>query len=190
VRTRHAAVGEKAGRIAIETGSYDEAWNYGSFSISKGFSTEREFAGEVASEEVEIVALDKDPVLAPLERLDLLKIDAEGHELGVLKGAKGLIRKFQPAVFVEPGSNENVDHLRDAMGKLGYRGYWFAGRRFGPDDDFTPKPGTEHHDVNLLFLPKDAPSFGLRPLTGSVDLDPPGVRIYARFGPAQETKSP
>jgi FkbM family methyltransferase len=76
VRTRHAAVGAEAGRIAIQTGSYDEAWNYGSFSLSRGFSTEGEFAGAVASEMVDIVALDSDPALDHLTRLDLLKIDA------------------------------------------------------------------------------------------------------------------
>ena len=187
VRTRHAAVGDKVGRIQIETGDYDEAWNYGSFSISKGFSNENQYAGPVASEDVELTALDKDPALARLERLDLLKIDAEGHELAVLTGAKELIKKFQPTVFVEPGTRDNVDALRDMMGKLGYQGYWFAGRRYGPDDNFTPQPGALYYDVNLLFRPTGAPDFGLQPLTGSSDLDPPGVPIYVTFGPSKES---
>ncbi|MGE3691008.1 MAG: FkbM family methyltransferase [Novosphingobium sp.] len=185
VRTRHAAVGEKAGRIAIETGSYDQAWNYGSFSITKGFSNEGRFGGEVASEEVEIAALDSDPALAHLERLDLLKVDAEGHELAVLKGAKGLIKRFQPSVFVEPSSRESVDSLKAMMGKLGYRGYWFAGQRYGPDDRFAPQPGSSHHDVNLLFRPEGDTGFGLPELTGGMDLDPPGVPILASFGPGK-----
>lgn len=182
VRTRHAAVGEKSGRITIQTGAYDQPWNYGSFSIDKGFSTEGQFAGKVESEEVDMVALDKDPALAQLERLDLLKIDAEGHELAVLKGARKLIKQFQPAVFVEPGSRDNIDLLRDMMGKLGYEGYWFAGRRYGPDDQFDAEPGGGHYDVNLLFRPKGAHAFDFKPLTGSGDLDGKGVPVFESFG--------
>lgn len=36
-----------------------------------------------------------------LTRLDLIKIDVEGHELSVLDGAVGTIRKFNPIIFME-----------------------------------------------------------------------------------------
>ncbi|MEP6869349.1 MAG: FkbM family methyltransferase [Novosphingobium sp.] len=182
VRTRHAAAGEENGRIEIQTGDYDAAWNYGSFSISKGFSTENDFAGPIASEMVEIVALDKDPALADLAALNLLKIDAEGHELGVLKGAKALIAKYRPNVFVEPGSLENVDALRDLMQAQGYRGFWFVGQRYGPDDDFIPAEGSSHHDINLVFLPEGAPPLDLPPLVSSQDLVK-GIPILTAYGP-------
>jgi FkbM family methyltransferase len=181
VRTRHAAVGESNGRIEIQTGDYDAAWNYGSFSISKGFSTENSFGGPVASEMVEIVALDNDPALADLTALNLLKIDAEGHEVGVLKGAKNLIARHRPNIFVEPGSLENVDTLRDLMAAQGYRGFWFVGRRFGPDDDFVPAEGSSHHDINLVFLPDGASAPDLPPLVSSQDLVD-GIAILTAYG--------
>ena len=36
-----------------------------------------------------------------IKKLDLIKIDAEGHEVNVLKGAKELIKKFKPLILTE-----------------------------------------------------------------------------------------
>jgi hypothetical protein len=67
------------------------------------------------------------------------------------------------------------------MAGLDYRGYWFAGRRFGPDGEVNPHPGARDHDLNLLFRPNGAPSFNLPPLGGAADLDA-GVPILVSFG--------
>lgn len=181
VTTRHAAVGDSNGRIAIQTGDYDQPWNYGSFSVSTGFSNEGAYAGQTRTERVEIVALDDDPALEGLSRLDLLKIDAEGHEQAVIAGARALIARHRPDVFVEPGKKENVDSLRDAMQALGYRGYWFVGRRFGPDDNAPADMDNTHHDVNLVFRHADAAPLNLQPLVSGEDLTA-GIPILIRFG--------
>ena len=34
-------------------------------------------------------------------KLDLIKIDAEGHEIPILKGAKEIIKKFKPLILTE-----------------------------------------------------------------------------------------
>jgi len=183
VTTRRAAVGEKNGRIVIETGDYDQPWNYGSFSVSTGFSNEGQFAGPVKTEMVDIVALDRDPALERLTELHLLKIDAEGHELAVIAGAKKLIARHKPDAFVEPGGIENVDKLRDTMRKLGYQGFWFIGRRFGPNDNAPPTMDNSHHDVNLVFRPLQAVPLNLPLLKGAADLDS-GIPILVGFGPS------
>jgi FkbM family methyltransferase len=180
VRTRHAAAGEAAGRIPIQTSNYDAPWNYGSFSISKGFSSEGDFTDPVNSEMVEIVALDEDPALDHLQSLNFLKIDAEGHELGVLRGAEHLIVRHRPDIFVEPGSTENVDAIIEFMKPHGYSGYWFVGRRFGPDEDFETKPGSIHHDVNLVFRPDGAPPLHLPALISASQL-PRGIPVLTSF---------
>ncbi len=165
----------------IETGEYDQPWNYGSFSVSTGFSNEGQFSGPVKTEMVDIVTLDKDPTLDGLSALHLLKIDAEGHELAVISGAKKLIARHQPNVFVEPGGKQNIDKLRDAMHKLGYHGYWFIGRRYGPNDDAPPHLNNSHHDINLVFRPKSAPPLNLPVLNSAADLDP-GIPILVSYG--------
>jgi Methyltransferase FkbM domain len=42
-----------------------------------------------------------DDVLGDIQRLDFIKIDVEGAELEVLKGAQELIKKFDPKIMVE-----------------------------------------------------------------------------------------
>lgn len=57
--------------------------------------------GEVATTEVEVTTLDAFVAQAGLERVDLLKIDVQGHELEVLSGARETIDRHRPAAFVE-----------------------------------------------------------------------------------------
>ena len=169
VETRRAAVGNTTGRIEIECGTYDDAWNYGSFSINRGFSTEGAYAGPVQTDWVDIVTLDDDPAIAPLERVDLLKIDAEGHELDVLAGASGLISRHRPNIFVEPGGVDRIDTLADAIRAFGYRGYWFISSRYTRTDP-RPDPEVQDYDINLVFVPEERPELGLRPLGLAAEL--------------------
>lgn len=48
---------------------------------------------------VGITTLDKQ--LGHLENIDLVKIDVEGFEMNVLKGAKNILEKYHPCLFVE-----------------------------------------------------------------------------------------
>jgi FkbM family methyltransferase len=54
---------------------------------------------ETAGEVVEVVTLDDWGI--SLSRLDFLKIDVEGFELEVLRGAERLLSRFRPAVLCE-----------------------------------------------------------------------------------------
>ena len=48
---------------------------------------------------INIISLDNK--FSKIKKLDLIKIDAEGHEVSVLKGAKELIKKFKPLILTE-----------------------------------------------------------------------------------------
>jgi hypothetical protein len=51
-----------------------------------------------------------------IKRLDLIKIDAEGHEVPILKGADQLIKKFKPMILTEFDVNNKqqiIDLLPD-----------------------------------------------------------------------------
>ncbi|MFN6214487.1 MAG: FkbM family methyltransferase, partial [Microcystis sp.] len=61
-----------------------------------------------------------------LERVDLLKIDAEGHELPVLEGSQLLIERFSPIILYEniagnQGSNLAVARWLEGKGYRLYR---------------------------------------------------------------------
>jgi FkbM family methyltransferase len=63
-----------------------------------------------------------------------VKIDVEGHEAAVLRGARGLICRARPALFVEvigdlddPRSESRA--MATCLAAEGYRAYWFDGTR-------------------------------------------------------------
>ncbi len=65
-------------------------------------------AGETAST-VRSVTLDGFIGAAGLDRLDLVKIDVEGHERAVLDGARATIARFHPAIVLETGHENAAD---------------------------------------------------------------------------------
>ncbi len=58
---------------------------------------------------VQVCRMDQSPPVNKLDKIDLIKIDVEGYELQVLKGAEGLLLKHKPILFVELDD----DNLRD-----------------------------------------------------------------------------
>lgn len=63
-------------------------YNIGSTSITK--STD----GKIITKTLDSINLDTD-------RIDLIKIDVEGHEVNVLKGANETIKKYHPMIMIE-----------------------------------------------------------------------------------------
>lgn len=74
--------------------------------------------------EVQVSTVDEVVSEYGIQRLDLLKIDVEGAELEVLKGANETIRDFRPAAFLEVnhlerfGASESA--VRDYLSPFGY----------------------------------------------------------------------
>ncbi len=85
----------------------------------------------------------------PCRRLDdfglgpvgVVKIDVEGHELAVLRGAESLIERDRPNLFIEaedrhrPGA---VASIREFLEHRGYRGFMLWRRRVRPIEEFDP----------------------------------------------------
>lgn len=184
VQVRHMAVGDRCGRIAIATSSYDQPWNYGSFSVEGGFNVEGKYASATTLDHVDIVALDQDPVLRDLACIDLLKIDAEGFEPNVLAGARELIGRHRPYVFAEANNAAVVDTIIAEMATHDYVGHWFATYRFRNDNYNGSTKGNAACDTNIIFSPRDR-GFPwrdtLRQVTAFGDVAN-GIPILARYG--------
>jgi FkbM family methyltransferase len=58
---------------------------------------------EISSSGIPAITLDSFVEDTNLEKVDLIKIDTDGNELEVLKGAENIIRKFRPSIIFEIG---------------------------------------------------------------------------------------
>ena len=117
-----AAVGDRNGVVSFENNN------------ESGHITSK--PGE-ATAEVECVTLDR---VLPDRHLDVLKIDVEGYEEKVLRGAKDLLRDAarKPRVIyieVHPYAWRDVgttsDSLLNFLGEYGYEAFTIAGERVG-----------------------------------------------------------
>jgi len=105
-----------------------------------------------------------------LEQLALLKIDAEGVDIQVLKGANKTIERLQPFIFIEvniayPENNEAIiAYLR----KLNYQLYWLASHREQELNFFKHKVESNGGDLNILAFPPHVNKHGLMALLSPV----------------------
>jgi len=108
-----------------------------------GLTTGREHPLHVgtphSTEGVPSITLDEFASSRNLDGLDLVKIDTDGHELGVLRGARETIRKFRPLVIFEAGL-----YLMEERGVafLDYAAY-FGGLDYSLFDAKTERPVSE-----------------------------------------------
>lgn len=155
VFAHHLALGNSSGVIEIACTDYSTPWNYGSFSIDRGFNTEGVFRGAEWRESVGIAKLDQVHLTTTLDSVALLKIDVEGLEIDVLNGASGLISKHKPILFVENNKEQNGDELIAKIREFGYECYWYCAERFRPDNYNSISWKLPGADVNMVCFPKD-----------------------------------
>ncbi|WP_078612581.1 FkbM family methyltransferase [Streptomyces canus] len=106
-------------------------------------------AADAEQKRIRLVCLDE--VFAET-RLDLVKIDVEGHELSVLKGARQVLKRDRPTVLLEALRDADMQILLAEFDPLGYDCHWIT------EDDgtlvpwYAPRPPKTR---NLLFTPND-----------------------------------
>ena len=75
-----------------------------------------------------------------LPPVGFIKIDVEGHELAIIKGAQLTIERDQPSFLIEaeerhkPGAVEN---LLNYSSNCGYEGFFLLGRQILPINEFS-----------------------------------------------------
>lgn len=101
---------------------------------------------------IDLKSLDSLPDI-PVGRVSFIKIDVEGHELEVIKGATQLISTSKPSMLIEISGNlkdasSTATELLRCLEKEGYRPYWFNGDRLGIWNK-------DVKSVNYFFLTKE-----------------------------------
>lgn len=68
---------------------------------------------------------------------DLVKIDVEGHEVAVLRGAEQTLRRFRPIIFLEVRA-DSAGAVRSLLSRHGYRGRRFCATGLTDEADLAP----------------------------------------------------
>ncbi len=124
-----SAVGSTSGTLPLFTPADNDQGRH-----CATLSTANPVAVNAARHEVPVVALDTDLALRVPKnsRIDLIKIDVEGFETEVLKGAQATIQTHLPVVIAEIEVRHNPSY-RDAFALLeafGYTAHYSVGGRY------------------------------------------------------------
>ena len=144
VKCINAAASDRRGEVLIPAIDPTLAANFGAIKSE----------GHAAGERTETMKIDD----LQLGRCNLIKIDVEGHEPKVLAGARKMITKLRPVLFVENNSEERSRAVLIAIADLGYNSWWHIGDYFNPQNYFG-KPERlfgEYREANVLCFPKEA----------------------------------
>lgn len=110
VEPHWAGVGNADGVISVPRLDSTQPQNFGGLSIG----------GPQPGEGVRLVRLDS----FDLPACHLLKVDVEGMELDVLRGAADTIRRHAPVIYAENDRADRSPALIEQLQTLGYRCYW------------------------------------------------------------------
>jgi FkbM family methyltransferase len=139
-----AAVGAAPGAIRVPPRDYDSVGNFGGLAL-----------GGEQGEKIQLITIDS----LNLARLRLMKVDVEGMELEVLRGAAQTIQRCKPALFVENDRDEKSEALISFIFSLGYRLWWHLTPLYRPDN-FKRNPEDVFGNVwsvNMLGFPREVP---------------------------------
>ena len=128
VRCFPAACGAQPGGFQFPELDYASERNFGAVVLSE-LEAYRQANKIKMSQPVPIVTLDE---IFDLPSLRLVKIDAEGMEFDVLKGAERTIRRFRPVRYIENEKPEESERLLRAVLDLDYVIYWHVVPLFNP----------------------------------------------------------
>lgn len=109
----NTALGNTKGTIKLTDFTIDKPDNYGEVKLD-----------ENASIDTNITKLDS----FKLDQCDVIKIDVEGNELNVLKGARNTIKKYNPTIFYEAQEDDKWPGCYDYLTDRGYKQYWVTCR--------------------------------------------------------------
>lgn len=174
VRVVSAAAGAERRVSRFPAPLLSETINFGNLSL-------RHIGGRVA--DVEVIPLDQ---IAPPDTR-LVKIDVEGFELDVLRGAGRLLDArvtwlIEASVQHEQANKDIVELLRS----YGYAVFWFYAPFVTPICRGGPSSTPAKGDANMVAIPTDRPNnWGLKAVSAAGERRPDGLDAYpylARYG--------
>lgn len=136
------ALGEADGLIHFPTPSLDASINFGAVG-----------RGSPEGDRTPVIIRKLDSLNLP--RLDVIKIDVEGFDLEVVRGAAATIRRDRPILFCEAHPSPKTRELISLLGEWDYDAYWFfAPFVSGDPSNHDRSAGKIVGDANIAAFPK------------------------------------
>lgn len=141
-----AALGSQEGVVTVPEADPNQPSNFGGVSL----------LGAGKGIPISCLTLDR---FVGLPRVNLVKIDVEGMEGAVLRGAEQILKKFKPLLYVENDRADLSEALIRQISGYGYRLFWHLPHLFNPNNFYADSedawPGIV--SVNMLCVPRAAP---------------------------------
>lgn len=151
------ALSDRVGELTLSEPR--KAWSDGSRQAGLGSLFPYPDAVDVRRQSVPVTTLDDFVASERPARLDVMKIDVEGSELAVLRGAEAAVARFRPDLLVELSADSAVRAGHDVNDVLA----WLSARRYRalsilPGGRLVPRvAGDPSGFENALFLPDERP---------------------------------
>lgn len=144
IRPYCAAMGELPGSIMVPWLDPINTVNFGGVSLGAWTTGER----------VSVVPLDKMHLIDA--GVQFMKIDVEGMELSVLKGAVNILKRFRPTLYVENDRGENSAALIQFLLDLDYKLWWHLTWLYEADNFYGSLENKfgRTASINMLCVPQ------------------------------------
>lgn len=145
------ALGKSSGQIFVPNINYLQKKNFGALRLGKYSEGEK----------VKLIKIDN----LKLKKCNLIKVDVEGMEADVLRGARKTISKYKPILFIENNEDNTKENSRETIKliqKFGYKAYWHISPYYNENNyyknknDLFKKYGNE---INMICFPKNSKFF-------------------------------
>lgn len=122
VHTHWNLVGAKKGAMRLPGIRYDEPSNFGMMTLApdRNRADTLSYLDDEAGEEVAMITLDS----LNLPACHLIKIDVEGMEIDVLRGAAKTIKAHRPLIYMECQPDARSQSALKLLKSLGYATWW------------------------------------------------------------------
>lgn len=145
VHLHNKAAGAEAGSIDVPLLDPRAVQNFGGLGLSP----------ETVGEKRPMITLDS----MELPKCKLLKVDVEGMEIEVLKGARDLLQRCKPILYLENDRKDKSSALIQYIKEAGYQPYWHLPPMYDPNNYRHNQEnvfGRRIVSVNILCVREDA----------------------------------
>ena len=144
-----AGCGAQTASIGLPDTDYGTNGDFGSMALGPLLK-----APDQSSSNVRIPVMAIDDVFT-LKALRLIKIDVEGMEIDVLRGAEQTIRRLRPILYIENEWPDPSEPVLRAVRDLGYRSFWHVEPLYNPKNFFGEQRNIfgVAHCINNLCIP-------------------------------------